>query len=472
MNSIDYPKISESSRRVQFSPLIVPFWVSFFILFFASNLRHFLFQSNALDLGWFDQAIYLISQGKPPIVSFSDFHILGDHASFIFYPMALLYKIYPSVVWLFFLQALALAVAVIPVYQLSLQAGLKQQQGITMVWVYLLYPLIFNVNLFDFHPEVIAFPAILWAVYTARNHNFGRFLGAIIVILSCKAVLSLTVLGMGVWLFFKEKKNLFGLLAMGLGIFWFIVTTQIIIPQFSGAEAAAVNRYAFLGESVLEIAMNLFLKPQIILGKLFTVANLEYLIFLFIPLLWGLFPQYSSPIIAAIPALALNLITDYRPQKDLVHQYSLPILPFLLLIVITTLVHQKAWFQQRWKIILWMLIAFLALGKYGYFTSRYLEQTDTLSAMQSAIKQIPPQVSVLTSPQIAPHLTHRSLIDIAIKSEEPFNLDQYEFILLNRKYPSWPDSETTVRNLVETLQQSSQFQLIYDKDEVFLFKKR
>ena len=77
------------------------------VLFAASSLRHFLFQSTAFDLGIFDQAIYLISQGENPISSFLGFHIIGDHAAGIFYPLALLYKVYPSVYWLFVVQALA-----------------------------------------------------------------------------------------------------------------------------------------------------------------------------------------------------------------------------------------------------------------------------------------------------------------------------------------------------------------------------
>lgn len=452
--------------------LILMFSISFLILVTASHVRHHLFQSNALDLGWFDQAVYLISQGQTPIVSFSDFHILGDHASFIFYAIALLYKIYPTVSWLFILQALALSITIIPIYQLSLQAGLKKHQGITMSLVYLLYPLVFNVNLFDFHPEVIALPALLGSIYAGREDHFLGFCLGILTVLMCKAVLSLTVLGMGVWLFFFEKKKRYGMIALTVGIFWFILTTQLIIPYFSGAEAAAVNRYAFLGNSVTEILINLILKPQIILSKIFTLTNLEYLLFLFIPLIWGLSPRHLSPLVAAIPALGLNLITDYRPQKDLVHQYSLPILPFLLLIVIATVADNKAWFRQQWKILLWVFIAFLALGKYGYFASNYLQQTDTLAAMQTAIKLVPPQVSLLTTPQIAPHLTHRAKVDLAIKAEEPFDLEEFEVVLLNQRHPSWPDSQETVNRLTQTLKQSDQFELKYQKDDVFLFQKR
>ena len=188
------------------------FAISSLLLFFCASLRHWLFQSNALDLGWFDQSLYLISQGKPPIVSFSDDHILGDHAAFIFYPLALFYVIYPHVYWLFLVQALALSIAIFPLWLLAKQAGLKDNLALSMVGFYLLYPLIFNVNLFDFHSEVIALPAIFWAVLATRKNNFLQFIFAIILILSCKAVLSLTVAGMGVWLLLFEKRKKYGFL--------------------------------------------------------------------------------------------------------------------------------------------------------------------------------------------------------------------------------------------------------------------
>jgi uncharacterized membrane protein len=49
--------------------------ISALVLFASSSLRHELFQSTAWDLGIFDQAVYLISQGKAPISSFLGFHI-------------------------------------------------------------------------------------------------------------------------------------------------------------------------------------------------------------------------------------------------------------------------------------------------------------------------------------------------------------------------------------------------------------
>ncbi|WP_425354774.1 DUF2079 domain-containing protein, partial [Limnoraphis robusta] len=63
--------------------------VSTIILFICSSLRHALFQSNAFDLGIFDNGIYLISQGQEPFVVFRGLHILGDHGAWILYPLAI-----------------------------------------------------------------------------------------------------------------------------------------------------------------------------------------------------------------------------------------------------------------------------------------------------------------------------------------------------------------------------------------------
>jgi uncharacterized membrane protein len=442
------------------------------IFFLAATIRHLLFQSNALDLGWFDQAIYLISQGQTPIISFRGFHILGDHASLIVYPLALFYKIFPSVYWLLFLQAIALALGAWPTYQLAQQAGLKESESQAIVWAYLLYPLVFNLSIFDFHPEVFALPSLLWMIWTARAGKSWGFAIALIITLSTKAVLSLTVIGLGFWLFVIDRKRRYGAIALLTGISWFIIATKGIIPAFSGGEAAAVSRYQFLGNSVSEIAQNLFLKPQVLLSHLFTGENLGYLILLFVPVLWGLSLKGLSSLIPALPALWLNLLTDYQPQKDLTHQYALPILPFLILMAITTLVHYPHRFRQPKLIITWSLITFLALGKYGYFFGKYWENWDNLAAMRTAVSLVKTSDSLLTSPQIAPNLSQRVNLQLAIKDAEPIAPKVFTYILLNTRHPGWDNSEATVNNLVKNLQQNQAFKLRYQQDDVYLFENQ
>ena len=332
----------EESRSQPPSSLLWAIATAATILFLCSSLRHALFQSTAFDLGIFDQAIYLISQNQTPFSSLMQIHILGDHAAVIYYPLALLYKIYPDVHWLFLVQAVALSLGAWPTWSLARLAGLNPEQSRAIAFIYLLYPVVFNINLFDFHPEVIALPALLAAILAARLNKVLWFCSAVLLVLSCKAVLSLTVAAMGLWLFLCEKKQRCGAIALFLGAAWFVIASQKIIPFFSGSEVAGVGRYSYLGKSVLEIAINLILKPQLVLGKVLSFDTIKYIFILSLPVIWGLLPfsrkiglRYLMPLIPAIPTLAINILSDLPFQRSLAYQYSVPIIPFLLLAVIS-----------------------------------------------------------------------------------------------------------------------------------------
>ena len=445
--------------------------VSTLTLLTCSSLRHILFQSTAYDLAIFDNGIYLISQGKIPFVSLRGIHILGDHAAFILYAIAGLYKIYPSVYWLFGLQAIALSLGALPVWQLARNANLNHNLATVIAASYLLYPLIFNLNLFDFHPETLTLPAFFWALLAVRINNTLMFSLALIFILSCRDALSLTIIAMGVWLLLVEKKIKLGLISLGGGIIWFVLATKVIIPQFSGEQVAAVARYSFLGGSLQDIILNIFFQPQIVFNHLFTLNNLEYLLLLLCPLIWGLFPKYFYPLVGACPILFLNLLTDNKEQKDLLHQYSLPILPFLILVVITTLSAGRGWLQRPKYIILWSLVTFFALAKVGYFTSRYLESIDTWSATREALVQVTKEGNVLTSANIAPHVTHRAKVELAIEGSQEINLQQFDDILLDRRHPGWNSSPELVDTLIKKIEQIPEFQLTYEKKQVYLFER-
>ncbi|NEO87020.1 MAG: DUF2079 domain-containing protein [Spirulina sp. SIO3F2] len=442
------------------------------MLFGCSSLRHWLFKSNALDLGWFDQAVYLISRGQPPIVSFSGYHILGDHVAWLFYPIALLYRLYPDVHWLFAIQVLALAAGGAGVWYLARQAGLDERRADLLTLVYALYPLVFNINLFDFHLDVLVIPGVLWAVWAVRANVPWLFGLAIALILGSKAVLALTVVGLGLWLVVGEKRPWYGAIALFSGMAWFILATQVIAPHFAGAAATAEmtdGRYAHLGSSIPEIVQTLLLKPHLGLQLLFSLPNLEYLLLLCAPLFWIFVPRHLSPLIGAAPALLLNLLTPYQAQKDLVHQYSAPILPFLLLIAIAVLAAGQGWLRRPRWILTWSAIGFVALAKYGNFAGLYLETWDTAAATRAAIAQVPPHVPVLTLSHIAPHLTHRATLQLATEASTTLDPEQFQAVLLDTHHPGWGSSPEVVQYWVEQLTGSPQFEMQYHKDGVMLF---
>ncbi len=463
------------------------------IFLICSSLRHYMFQSTGYDLGIYDQVSYLISQAEAPISSILGFHHLGNHGAWAVYPLGLLYKIYPSVYWLLIVQAIALSIGGWFTWGLARLIGLNEGLSVAMAAVYLLYPVVFNINLFDFHPEVMALPALLGAILAAKLRQIVWFCIAIIWVLGCKAVLSLTVLALGFWLLVFEKRRSYGLIAIALGMGWFIIVTQWMIPQFSGREVEGVWRYSYLGTSVTEILKNLILKPHLVLGRLISASTIDYLVKLTLPVIFWLSPYALIAIIPALPTLMINSLSDIPFQRSLAYQYSLPVIPFLLLAVIYSIKSQQ-WMLSHFVrkisykiqrignksailrsvpkvkyIIIWSLIVFLIYGKYGRFWM-YIQNLDTWAATREAIAQIQPQTSVLTDNRLAPHLTHRRNLQLLSQVSSESNLTEFEQIVLNLRHP-WPDTVDIGNQLFQKLSGDPQFSMVYQKEDVIIFNR-
>ncbi|MGF1494793.1 MAG: DUF2079 domain-containing protein [Microcoleaceae cyanobacterium] len=520
----DCPEIALPDRSTEVQAILPPASIlklmaaTAVLLFVCSSLRHLMFQSTGFDLGIYDQVTYLISQGQPPISSILGFHHLGNHGAWSVYPLALFYKLFPTVYWLLGIQAIALSLGAWPVWGLVRQAELSPSLAKAVAIIYLLYPVIFNVNLFDFHPEVMALPALLAAILAARRGNVLGFSLAILWVLGCKAVLSLTVTALGFWLLFFERRvaknrRICGLIGLAMGVSWFIVVTQVMIPSFSGEEAAGVWRYTYLGDSVLEILLNFFLKPQLVWGRLFMMPTLDYLYKLSLPVIWWLSPQALMPLIPAIPTLVINSLSEVPFQRSLAFQYSIPVIPFLLLAVIESFhrssqnlsnwtlgsAARQLWqrmqsqpsdkpqniFQAlmaqtliaRWRlpqyVMLWSLLIFLVYGKYGHFWV-YLNRLDNWSALRSAVIQVQPQGSVLTDNRLAPHFTHRPNVKLLSQVTLESDLAEFDYIVLNLRHP-WPDTQELGTSLAQNLSRPNSpnalsFQTIYEQDDVLVFQ--
>jgi uncharacterized membrane protein len=311
--------------------LIILVSLTSLIFFGFSSLRLALFRAGT-DLAFFDQLLYLRSQGLPPVSSLLEgVHLIGDHGAFVLYPISLLYSIYPDIHWLLAVQALALALGAIPVYALSLESGLSVGYARAIAASYVLYPALFNINFYtEFRSETIAVPALLWAVWAGKTGRLWQLVFSVLLVLSCKETMSLTVIGLGIWLWLFEKRLVYGLGCISVSLLWFLVTATYIIPTFRGGQPMAGTwHYGSIGNSLTEIAWKVVTQPQLLLGRAILPDRLLYYLLLILPIILGLHWRKIAAIVPALPILSLNILADYPGQRDLIHHYSLPLIPFL-----------------------------------------------------------------------------------------------------------------------------------------------
>ncbi|MEM8723177.1 MAG: DUF2079 domain-containing protein [Cyanobacteria bacterium P01_G01_bin.39] len=454
--------------------------ITSFVLFAFSSLQLWLFREGN-DLAFFDQLVYLLSQGESPVSTLLEgVHLIGDHGAIVLYPISLLYAIYPDVHWLLAVQAIAFALGVVPIYGLSRDSDLAVNYARAIAVCYVLYPGIFNINFYaEFRPEAIAVPALIWAVWAAKNRSIGQYVIAIILVLSCKEALALTVIGLGLWLSLCQKRLWYGLGTMAAGGAWFIFAALYLIPTFRGGhQMAGTWHYESLGTSLSEIAFKVLTNPQILLGRALMSDRLFYYLLLISPILIGLHWRKILTIIPALPMLGLNILADYPRQRDLIHQYALPIIPFLFIWLIASLVYltrhrQRRWLSPRW-LILWSTVAWLALAKYGYYWTRYAPLYSNVSAVNGAIELVDDHARVLTSGYVAPHLSQRSMITLLGDDNNVERIAKHDIdtILIAKQHLGFSITSQAAEQTIKNLSESQRFELIYQQQDVFLWQKK
>ena len=444
--------------------LLVLFAIGFLVLFFSSFTRHMLFQSTLWDLGIFNQAAFLISRGEAPLITTLGFHILSDHAALILYPLAILYWLWPGPEILFVVQSLSFALGSIFIYNLAKQKDLSEDWALVGVACYLLSPVLFNVNLFDFHPDVLAVPALLWAVQAGLARRPWQLACAVLVILSCKEILSLTVIALGVWLFWVVGQRLYGVFVVTVGAGWFLFATYYLIPHFTpGKLPSGVSRYSYLGASLSAIFWHALNNPGLVVQRFFTGEALNYYILLLAPVVIALSWRQAAIMLPALPAFLLNVLSSESIQRNLSFQYQLTIFPFLILWLLYSIAtfqkeQKRLWLTPHWMIA-WSTLAFL---KYTYFFSLFSDLSN-LAAMQQAVHLVEGPGGVLAPSQITAHLSSRQTVEM-IKSSTVWNrvyLQPYQYILLDLRRPGFANDDASNGRLLDNLHHLKDFREIY-----------
>jgi uncharacterized membrane protein len=193
----------------------------------------------------------------------------------------------------------------------------------------------------------------------------------------------------------------------------------------------------------------------------------------------------------------LNVLSEVQFQRSLNYQYSLPIISFLFLTLISCLAAasqtenpsnliESTWiiklkipkfnlrlpipnFQYPRIVILWSTLIFLLFGNVASLFSS-TRSFDTLPATNNAITYVKTKGGVLTDNRLAPHFTHRSIVKL-LNQTEPDNLDEFDYVVLNLRHP-WPDTEEAGIILSKNLQNQEEWELSYQQNDVIVFQRR
>jgi uncharacterized membrane protein len=264
---------------------------------------------------------------------------LGSHFGIHFSPTLLivapLYALFPSPLVLLGLQSLALSLIPLPLFHL-LRHRISATAALVLALATLAIPAFALAGPLDFRDQnllPVLLLGVLWAIET-RNARVAFVLA--LAALGVREDAGLTLAVLGIYAMIRGSGVKVGLGMIALGVAWFVLVTNFVIPHFSSPglwmdpKRFFVNVLGQWGDTPLAALQGMMSRPGELLKTLVSGDSARYLYALLLPLL-GLPPFGDWAALVALPSLGINLLSRLPFLRDAAQGYSLIPLTFLAL---------------------------------------------------------------------------------------------------------------------------------------------
>lgn len=299
----------------------------FLWMFLITWLRHRAWFTENYDIAIFNQATWLLAHGETPFVTVRIINIFGDHASLNLLLLAPLSRLWPfaPVTFLYFVQAAVVSLSAVPLYRLGRLAGVRPGLALCGSGAFALSPLTQNVG-YEFHPEALAIPLLLWAVVAAWEERWVVFGVAAGLAALAKEDIPLVLVFLGLWVWLVRRHRRAGLVTMAAAAAVFLIETRLLIPA-AGGGYLYYGRFAEFGQGAAQILVGMATHPHRVLGGLLGTKGLPYLAVLAVCMPLALLaPRMLIP---AVPTVLINVLSGFPPQRNIENHYIAPALAFL-----------------------------------------------------------------------------------------------------------------------------------------------
>jgi uncharacterized membrane protein len=431
------------AERLAFAAVLLGAAAFALVFAYLNTLRHLSLGTNAFDLGYFDQAVWntlhgrffratalvgaTFQIGEESGINYTALRDVGSTLAFHVEPLLLLiaplYLLRSDPTTLLWLQAAVIASGALPAYWLARDRLKSPLAGVAIAALYLLAAPTQGAAAADFYAVSFTAALLLFAWSFMDAQRWPLFWLFLLLALATKEDISLLVAMVGLYLIVVRREPRHGLVALAVGLGWFVLTVQVIIPTFAGEGGSPLlSRYRALGESVGQILVNLVLHPTLAVRQLGRPDVVTYTLGLLGA--FGFLPLLNPPtLLLAAPSYAINALSSYPWMFSGGNHYSAPIVPFLVVSAVyglarLRLVARALDWSPRLLVGL-ALVAALAIGL-GFHRKGALvpfgprldvpQVTAHHRRLAGIVAQMPPHAIVAAQSNVFPHVSQRPVV--------------------------------------------------------------
>jgi len=258
------------------------------------------------------------------------------------------------------------------------------------------------------------------------------------------------------------------------------IAVEVVVPHFSGSASAFYSRYSEVGGTPGGIVKTLFTHPGTVLGNAFSGGHLDYLLHMALPLAF-LFVLSPLLLVAALPEVALNLLSKNPYQSSVHFHYTAGLIPPL---VIASVFGAEALARRRPDSKRWIgpAIVLVALASNFWIGAlpvwRWVPGGDAFQQnathvtahdriAEKAIAIVPPHAVVSATNSLGAHLSARRRILSFPR------LDDATWVAVDESNGSYLDGTSPLPAALDlaALRRDPAWKLVFEQDGVLVFRR-
>ncbi|MDO8513532.1 MAG: DUF2079 domain-containing protein [bacterium] len=470
--------------------LMIVMYIGYFAV--LTFLRHSNYLSSRFDLGNMDQTVWNTAFGNffqltsPDTgLQVSRFSIHGDIFLALLAPF---YRIYASPYVLLFVQTVIVAFGALPLYWLAKDILKSKGLALALAFAYLMNPGTQWATIFDFHSVTLATAFLVYTFYFAYKKKYWLFAIFALLSLMTKETIAFSIVLISLYIIISQKNYKAGVLVGTLAIVWFGLLLGKIMPEARDGTSShfALGYYKSFGATPVEIIKNVLSHPSLVFDYIQENGRWNYLGWVLAPA--GFLGLLSPFILLAVPAIAINVLSDQSQMTRMYYHYTSDIAPFvfistvfgLSLLIRTLLRYIKVngkqldiSFYQKKAII--YLVAVTLIGSWLWSPlplarnadiKAFTDRNPAKNYLDELAATIPKSASVSATNRMSPHFTDRK-----ISYYFPVGVNYADYIVIEKGYEfDIPEVETS--KIIENLEDSSKHDKIYDENNIVVFKMK
>lgn len=463
--------IKDISKRMYITGVAIVAGVMTAFISICMVFRYLSFGSPNFDMGLFSQMFhYMKTTGRMLNTSERD-HLMSHmcvHISPMFYTILPFYMLVSSPVTLEIMQAVVIAIAVIPLCRLAECKGMSRRAVLIICIIYCFYPVMSGGCFYDIH-ENMFLPVLIFTflLYMEKDNMTVMLISAILICL-VKEDAPVFLMFMALYMIIGKKMYKKGFIILMLSIVYFVIACKIIEIIGTGIISDRFNNMIADGNgNITGIIKTVINNPAYIITQIMDKSKVAYIlktlgVLLFIPLCtrkWSRFILFG-------PYIMFNLMSDYEYFHSIYFHYSFgsgALLIYLLIINICDMDVKKKMLMLRMTAMA-VVIFFMAFNVSRLDNAfNYVDENNkrVIDTMNEGLGTIPDDASVTATTFLCASLSkHKILYELYYTDK------QTEYIALDLRY-----SDTYYN--VSSYLNSSQYETVYYAENVIaVFKNR